>query len=149
MTANEPSEPNGLPDSPGVAERKRISSLAASKEALAYIAMASREKSVVIRETDKRTAQILCASVVGSLLFLALPLFGLAKFKLWCIGAADLSFILAVLLFIISRLGILRAMSMRHALLCWQLVVGASLLSMAITANLVLIILSIFWIESL
>lgn len=146
MTAN---EPNGLPKSPDLAKRKRLSAIAACKEALSHVASAARDKSVVIRETDKRTAQILRASVVASLLFLVLPFVGLSKFTLWCVGAADLSFILAVFIFVISRFGILRAMSLRHALLCWQLMVGVSLLSMALAANLVLIVLSIFWIETL
>ena len=141
MTANEPMGAAESPESSELTEGKRISDIAAFQEALAYVAAAARDKSVVIRATDKRTAQILRASVVASLLFLMLPFVGLAKFTLWCVGVADLCFLFALILFIISRFGILRVMSLRHALVCWQLMVGTSLLSMAIAINLVFMLL--------
>ncbi|HND07050.1 MAG TPA: hypothetical protein PL012_15290, partial [Candidatus Obscuribacter sp.] len=44
------------------------------------------------------------------------------------------------ILFVVSRFGVLRVMSLRHALVCWQLMIGTSLLSVALAVNLVFVI---------
>lgn len=120
-------------------EGKRVSNWKAFTESCDYVGKASKEPSIQIRAGDRNSANILKASILGAFLFLAVPFFGPKELALWCYAFADLLFFAAAALFVISRFGILRVMSMRHALVCWQLMVGTSLLSVVIAFNIVLI----------
>jgi hypothetical protein len=53
----------------------------------------------------------------------------LQKEAMLCYVLADLAFFLGVAIYVLNRIGILRFMSPRHALICWQLVCGSSLLA--------------------
>jgi hypothetical protein len=125
-------------------EGKRIGVMAAFFESLAYVQAAAADKSISIRGTDKQSALILRISVVAALIFVVLPFFGLMKYMLYLVGAADFCFLFALCLFIIGRFGIIRVMSPRHALVCWQLMVGTSMLAMALAINVVFFILLFF-----
>ncbi len=120
-------------------EGKRVSNWKAFTESCDYVGKASKEPSIQIRAGDRNSANILKGSILGAFLFLAVPFFGPKEIALWCYAFADLLFFAAAALFVISRFGILRVMSMRHALVCWQLMVGTSLLSVVIAFNIVLI----------
>lgn len=166
MTANEPNDPKESaesapkePDKQGVGDRavgtstvdnrdavdgKRISTMAAFWDALAYVNKASTDKSISIRGTDKQTALILRCAIVAALVFVVLPFFGMMKQMLYFVGAADICFLFALCLFIIGRFGIIRVMSPRHALVCWQLMLGTCMLSMAIAINFVFLVLLFF-----
>ncbi len=120
-------------------EGKRVSNWKAFNESWAYVGKASKEPSIQIRAGDRSSAAILKGSILGAFIFLAIPFFGPKEIALWCYAFADLLFFAAASLFVISRFGILRVMSMRHALVCWQLMVGTSLLSVVVAFNLVLI----------
>jgi hypothetical protein len=124
-------------------EGKRVSNWKAFNESWAYVGKASKEPSIQIRAGDRSSAAILKGSILGAFLFLAVPFFCPKELALWCYAFADLLFFAAATLFVISRFGILRVMSMRHALVCWQLMVGTSLLSAVVALNLVLIVVLI------
>ncbi len=124
-------------------ESKRISNWSAFQESYAYVRKASKEPSIQIRAGDRNSAKILKASIVGAFICLSIPFFGPKELALWCYILADLLFFAAALLFVISRFGILRVMSMRHALVAWQLMIGTSLLSVVLAFNLVLIVVLI------
>jgi hypothetical protein len=146
MSASEPLQPSQSPREPNadaVSERdnKRIGQFAACLESLAHVRKASADKAISIRETDKQSVRLLRGSVLVALIFLFLPLAGLAKYAILCLAAADSFFLIALVIYIVGRFGILRVMSPRHALVCWQLMVGTSLFSMALAINAVFLLL--------
>jgi len=124
-------------------EGKRVSNWTAFKESWAYVGKASKEPTIQIRAGDRNSANILKASIFGAFIFLAIPFLAPKELALWCYILADLLFFAAAALFVISRFGILRVMSMRHALVCYQLMVGTSLLSIVLAFNLVLVVVLI------
>ncbi|HNA74070.1 MAG TPA: hypothetical protein PKW73_12055 [Candidatus Obscuribacter sp.] len=121
-------------------EGKRISNWAAFVESCAYVGKASRDPSIQVRAGDKLSATLLKGAIFGAFLFLAVPCFGPKEGAIWCYLIADLLFFAATILFVVSRFGVLRVMSLRHALVCWQLMIGTSLLSVALAVNLVFVI---------
>ncbi len=137
MSESEPQSGHQSPSADIPAERgnKRIGVIAAFWESLAHVKQAANDKAVTVRETDKQSVRILRGSVVAALVFLFLPLAGLGRYAIFCLLAADLFFLFALTIFIVGRFGILRVMSPRHALVCWQLMVGTSLFSMALAIN--------------
>lgn len=147
MSASEPlqpSQPSGEPNSDGSTterDNKRIGQFAACLESLAHVRKAAADKAISIRETDKQSVRLLRGSVLVALIFLFLPLAGLSKYAIICLTAADSFFLLALVIYIVGRFGILRVMSPRHALVCWQLMVGTSLFAMALAINAVFLLL--------
>ncbi len=146
MSASEPLQPSQSPLEPNndsVSERdnKRIGQFAACLESLAHVRKASGDKAISIRETDKQSVRLLRGSVLAALIFLFLPMAGFAKYAILCLTAADSFFLIALVLYIVGRFGILRVMSPRHALVCWQLMVGTSLFAVALAINAVFIFL--------
>src|SRR6185437_8566146 len=57
------------------------------------------------------------------------------------LGAVDLLYFLPLLWFVGHRMGILRTMSKRHALISCQLMIGASILTALICVNIAVVIL--------
>ncbi|MBP9090985.1 hypothetical protein KBI23_08145 [bacterium] len=149
MSASEPMQPSSSPTpcepnaegSSSERDDKRIGPLAACLESLAHVRKASADKAIAIRETDKQSVRLLRGSVVAALIFLFLPLAGLSKYAIICLTAADSFFLLALAIYIVGRFGILRVMSPRHALVCWQLMLGTSLFAMALAVNAVFLLL--------
>ncbi|MCA0314099.1 MAG: hypothetical protein LCH63_09710 [Candidatus Melainabacteria bacterium] len=121
-------------------EGKRISNWAAFVESWNYVGKAMKDPSIQIRSGDKASAALLKGAIFGAFLFLAVPCFGPKSSAIWCYLLADVLFFAAAFLFVVSRFGVLRVMSLRHALVCWQLMIGTSLLSVAMAVNLVFII---------
>jgi hypothetical protein len=149
MSASEPMQPSSSSSSiepnaegsPSERDHKRIGPLAACLESLAHVRKASADKAIAIRETDKQSVHLLRGSVVAALIFLFLPLAGFAKHAIICLIAADSFFLLALAIYIVGRFGILRVMSPRHALVCWQLMLGTSLFAIALSINAVFLLL--------
>lgn len=150
MSASEPLNPSESSESPeitapssavGERDNKRISHLAACFESLAHVRRAAADKAISIRETDKQSVRLLRGAVLVALVFLFLPLAGLAKYAIFCLVAADTSFLFALVIYIVGRFGILRVMSPRHALVCWQLMVGTSLFAVALAINFIFVFL--------
>ena len=139
-SSSSPSEPK-RDGSPTERDDKRIGPLAACLESLAHVRKAAADKAVSIRETDKQSVRLLRGSVLAALIFLFLPLAGLSKYAIICLTVADSFFLLALAFYIVGRFGILRVMSPRHALVCWQLMIGTSLFAMALALNAVFLIL--------
>ncbi|MBP6747776.1 hypothetical protein KA344_21285 [bacterium] len=147
LQPSQPSQPSGSPLEPSVdgsaseRDNKRIGQFAACLESLAHVRKAAADKAISIRETDKQSVRLLRGSVLVALIFLFLPLAGLSKYAIFCLTAADSFFLLALVIYIVGRFGILRVMSPRHALVCWQLMVGTSLFAMALAINAVFLLL--------
>lgn len=140
MSASEPVPSNDL--SAADRDNKRITTVAAFWEALAHVRRAAADKAVTVRETDKQSVLILRLSVVAALFFLCLPVFGpLGKYAIYCLSAADFCFLFALSIYVVNRFGILRVMSPRHALVCFQLMVGTSLFAMALAINAVFLLM--------
>ncbi len=133
MSASDPLPSSEMPSADR--DNKRISATAAFWEALAHVRKAAADKAVTVRETDKRSVQILRLSVLAALFFLCLPVFGFGKYAIYCLSAADFCFLFALSIYVVNRFGILRVMSPRHALVCFQLMVGTSLFAMALAIN--------------
>ena len=151
MSASEPLPPSQSPQSQqpnadssiGERDNKRIGQFAACLESLAHVRKAAADKAISIRETDKQSVRLLRGSVLVALIFLFLPLAGLAKYAIICLAFADTFFLIALVIYIVGRFGILRVMSPRHALVCWQLMVGTSLFAMALAINAVFLLLMV------
>lgn len=147
LQPSQPSQPSGSPLEPSLdgsaseRDNKRIGQFAACIESLAHVRKAAADKAISIRETDKQSVRLLRGSVLVALIFLFLPLAGLSKYAIICLTAADSFFLLALVIYIVGRFGILRVMSPRHALVCWQLMVGTSLFAMALAINAVFLLL--------
>ncbi|CAN5386700.1 hypothetical protein BH11CYA1_BH11CYA1_21880 [soil metagenome] len=150
MSASEPLNPSESSEAPeptavsspvGERDYKRVGQLAACLESFAHIRKAAADKAISIRETDKQSVRLLRGAVLVALVFLFLPLAGLARYAIFCLAAADTSFLFALIIYIVGRFGILRVMSPRHALVCWQLMVGTSLFAVALAINFIFILL--------
>jgi len=60
-----------------------------------------------------------------------------------CYLLADFMLLAAIVVFVVSRFGIIRAMAPRHALVSWHLMIGTGLLFLVIGFNLVAFIVLI------
>lgn len=104
-------------------------------ESCSYIYKTCGDKSIEIREHDRTTDLLLKFSFVAAVAFLALPLAGMKSLFIPCYVFADLLFIAAVTIFVVTRFGVITTMPPRNALVCWQLMVGTALLSIAMFVN--------------
>jgi len=113
--------------------------MTALSESLAYVGKAMRDETIQIRDTDRLTSKLLKFSLLGACICVIVPFFHLRQLAIVFYGLADLLFLSSVLVFVVSRFGILRVMTPRHALVCWHLMIGTSLLSIAIALNVIFI----------
>lgn len=110
-----------------------------------YLSRISSDKSLTFRQSDTTTTNLLVFSLVGSLIFAVLPAFNLSSVAAICYVIADILLVMAILGFVMSRFGVLRAMEPRYAMVCWHLMVGTGLLAMVIGFNIVIaIVLVVF-----
>lgn len=131
---------NGQSPDAATKEPKRVSTLSALGESWAYLRKAMKDESIQIRDTDKLTAKLLRLSILVAAGCVIVPFFKLKELAFVFYGVADLLFLGSVLVFVISRFGILRVMSPRHALVCWHLMLGTSLLAVALALNILFLI---------
>ena len=130
-----PKEPAGAkPD-----KNDRVSTMTALSESWAYVGKAMRDETIQIRDTDRLTSKLLKFSLLGACICVIVPFFHLRQLAIVFYGLADLLFLSSVLVFVVSRFGIFRVMTPRHALVCWHLMIGTSLLSIAIALNVIFI----------
>ncbi len=108
-----------------------------------YLSRISADKSLTFRTSDTTTTNLLVFSLVGALVFAVLPAFNLSSLAFVCYIIADLLLLMAILGFVMSRFGVIRAMEPRYAMVCWHLMVGTGLLSMVIGFNIVIVIVMI------
>jgi len=114
-----------------------------------YIGKISRDKSLHLRSSDKLTSNLLIGAFLLALAFAALPFFEMNAIAAFAYILADILLFGAILVFVVSRFGIIRAMEPRHALVCWHLMVGTGLLALVIGFNVVATVVLIMMRERL
>jgi hypothetical protein len=129
-------------------------------ETLAFMREALSDKSIVLRDDDRRSSRMLSIFLLVGLAFICLAAFqqdwawlrtrlgagGFTPFRpvnLLMLAGVDLLYFLPLCWFVARRTGILRTMSKRHALICCQLMIGASILTALICVNIAVVILLI------
>lgn len=119
---------------------KRRSRWQSSLAALRYVSSVSRDNEVQVRDTDRATSLALTIVCILALAALVLPMPWLAQHRLPFVLASDVLVGVALLMHVSNRFGIVTTLTPRQALLCWQLMLGSSLLGIFLAVNLGLII---------
>jgi hypothetical protein len=108
-----------------------------------YLSEARRENASQIRAQDKQSVTFVACAFGLSILLMIVPLISpqlrTTSYSLTLL--ADVLYTAALLWFVLIRFGILRTMSKRDAWICWQMMVGAAILTVVLGANLSAIIL--------
>ena len=118
-------------------DRKRPSILAVAGETIQFIEKAEKDKSLNVRTNDRRSAIFALLSFAVGIVFLVLYMVN-PGYKQLCIALAlvsDALFGMSILWYVLLRFGVLRSVEPRHALLCWQLMLGAGALFAFYTMN--------------
>lgn len=117
---------------------KRRSRWQSSLAALRYIDSISRDNEIQLRDTDRATSLALLVVAVVAAISLLIP--QLSEHRLALVLASDVLVGIGIIMYVANRFGILTTLTPRQALLCWQLMLGASLLGIFTCMNLGLII---------
>lgn len=132
---------------------KRRSMWQSSLAALRYVSSVSQDNEVKLRDSDRATSLALLIVCVFALLTLLLPQLisadqpeAVRKFLQWMASqrtplvlSADALVGLGLLRYVANRFGIMTTLTPRQALLCWHLMLGASLLGIFLSINLALL----------
>lgn len=138
----------------------RHSTWQSTTETFEFMKEALSDKSVVLRDEDKFSSKVLSMFLFVGLAALCLAAYeqdwtwlrarlgagGFTPFRpvnLVVLGAVDVLYFLPLCWFVARRLGILRTMSRRHALICCQLMIGTSILTALVCVNIAVVILLI------
>lgn len=142
-TGEKPASPEVKAESTPV--RKRQSLLSVASETMKHIEAAEKDKTLNVRTDDKKSVACMIASFLTAVVLLVLQVN--PQFKQTCIAmalAADLLFGLSILWYVLLRFGVLRTVEPRHALLCWQLMLGAGALFAFYTLNIALAFFTLY-----
>lgn len=107
---------------------------ASTIEACKYVTVLPGKR---FRYSDRAT-DILAA--VSILLLLALVFMPVNSFQLPLVVLCDALFLLTIIIFTVNRLGILTALTERQFILVWDIILGAFLLGILVSANYALIL---------
>ncbi len=138
--ASENHLPEGNP-SPGRSTMKilRENPFVSARKTLAFIEQSEKDPSIKIRVEDRPSAALLS---IGLILFgLVLAFLGMPSMKSLCGGLAilaDLTIGLAAFWFVLVRIGVLRVLDARYALVCFQLLLGSGVLFAIVAVNITL-----------
>lgn len=111
----------------------RRSSMESAVAALKYVGQASSTDQVQVRTSDRLTViALLVCCIVEVLSLVYTPLAG---YRLLFIGFSDLVLSIAVICFLVVRLGILSTLSERQVIICWQLMMGCVFLGIFLCVN--------------
>lgn len=124
-------------------QHNRSSLLESFFKTLEYVSKASDDKTIVYRDSDRRTTNFLGVALIGAVIFAVLPSLQLASLGLVCYVVADIFLILSIGGFVLTRFGVIRAMEPRYALVTWHLMVGTGLLTLTIGFNIVAIAVAV------
>lgn len=115
--------------------RRSIMSIAS--ETIRYIEKAEKDKSLNVRTDDKRSVIFMSISFVIGITFTIMYMVNPAMRPVCIVLAlvSDLFLGLSILWYVLLRFGVLRSVEQRHALLCWQLMLGAGALFAFYTMN--------------
>lgn len=100
-----------------------------------YINEISQNKSLAFRSSDRLTTRLLVIALLGAVVFAFMPAFNLPVAAAAFYVTADIVLMAAITVFVVARIGIIRAMEPRYALVCWHLMVGTALLFLTIGFN--------------
>lgn len=145
-------------ESTGHANQGRHSMGQSAVETFEFVREAFSDKSIVLRDEDKSSSRVLSIFLLVGVAFVCIAAFqqdwawlrtrlgagGFTPFRpinLVVLGAVDVLYFLPLCWFVGRRMGILRTMSKRHALICCQLMMGASILTALVCVNIAVIIL--------
>jgi hypothetical protein len=137
---------------------KRNSLWGSALETAAFMRSALSDKSIELRDEDKFSSRILSIFIFVGLSAICVSAYlqdwaflrtrlgagGFTPFRpfnLVVLGAVDVLYFLPLCWFVFNRMGILRTMSKRHAVICCQLMIGASILTALVCVNIAVIIL--------
>lgn len=117
------------------APRRGIMSVAS--ETIRYIERAEKDKTLHVRTNDKKSAIFMAISLILGVGFTVLYMVNESTRQLCIVMAliADAFLGLSILWYVLLRFGVLRTVEPRHALLCWQLMLGAGVLFAFYTMN--------------
>jgi len=123
-----------LPSAPEVdGMSQRRSPWASSLAALKYIGDASATDEVQVRTSDRVTVIALLICCIAEVLSLTYT--PMADLRLAFIVISDIVLAVAVVMFIVYRLGILSSLGKRQAIICWQLMMGCIFLGIFLCVN--------------
>ena len=143
--AEKSSEPEQTPAADGTISSPAAASTAAPRrsvfsvagETIRYIERAEKDKTLHVRTDDKKSVIAMAASFTIGIGFTIMYMVNQETRHL-CIALALLAdFLLgfSILWYVLLRFGVLRTVEPRHALLCWQLMLGAGVLFAFYTMN--------------
>lgn len=148
MVDAENTEPNkqstssdAIPPKTGSSTHNRLqprrSLFSVASETIRYIERAEKDQSAEVRTDDKKSVIFMSLSFVIAVIFTLMYMFN-QTWRPACIGLAlvsDLLLGLSILWYVLLRFGVLRSVEPRHALLSWQLMLGAGALFAFYTMN--------------
>lgn len=120
--------------------------LSIAGETIRYIERAEKDPSINIRQNDKRSMifMALCFATCAlfGVLYMANP--NLRPVCIILALAADFFLGMSILWYVLLRFGVLRSVEPRHALISWQLVLGAGAMFAFYTMNVALAFFTIY-----
>ena len=124
----------------------RRSIVSVASETIRYIERAEKDKTLHVRTDDKKSAIFMALSLVIGIGFTVLYMVNESTRQLCIVMAlvADGFLGLAILWYVLLRFGVLRTVEPRHALLCWQLMLGAGVLFAFYTMNIAFAFFTIY-----
>lgn len=126
--------------------RPRLGIFGLAKETMAHIERAEKDKSIVFRPNDKRSTLFLIAGMALLMILTGLVL-AMPDMRTMCIilaVVADLFLAMAIFWYVLLRFGTIRTLEPRHALLCWQLMLGTGILFAFYAMNVTLACFTLF-----
>ncbi len=132
---NSASEGSSAAKPASTAPRRSIFSVAA--ETIRYIERAEKDKTLHVRTDDKKSIICMALSFLIGIAFTIMFLVN-KDLRALCIALALIADVLlgfSILWYVLLRFGVLRTVEPRHALLCWQLMLGAGVLFAFYTMN--------------
>lgn len=139
-------------------EHGRHSAWQSTAETFDFVREALSDKSIVLRDEDRASSRVLSIFLLVGIAFIVVAAFqqdwnwlrtrlgagGFTPFRpvnLIALACIDVLYFLPLCWFVGRRMGILRTMSKRHAIICCQLMIGASILTALICVNVAMLIL--------
>lgn len=141
-------------------DQPRNSMWQSASETVGFVRDALSDKSIVLRDEDKFSSRVLSAFLFVGIAAICLAAYeqdwnwlrtrlgagGFTPFRplnLVVLAGVDVLYFLPLCWFVGRRMGILRTMSKRHAIICTQLMIGAAIMTALICVNIAVVILLI------
>lgn len=141
-----PPAPSSAPtQTPKVAAPRR-SVFSIAGETIRYIERAEKDKTLHVRTNDKKSVVCMALSFLIGIGFTIMYMVNDSTRSI-CIAlalVADFLLGFSILWYVLLRFGVLRTVEPRHALLCWQLMLGAGVLFSFYTMNIAFAFFTIY-----